>query len=46
LLLNQYKSEESDYEKILNITMFIASMTDRFAVELYKNLNGIELAGY
>jgi dGTPase len=46
LLPNQYKSEESDYEKILNITMFIASMTDRFAVELYKNLNGIELAGY
>jgi len=26
--------------------MFITSMTDRFAVELYKNLNGIELAGY
>jgi dGTPase len=46
LLPNQYKSNGSDYEKILNVTMFITSMTDRFSVELYKNLNGIELAGY
>lgn len=46
LLPNQYKSQGSDYEKILNVTMFVTSMTDRFAVELYKNLKGIELAGY
>ena len=46
LLPNQYKSNGNNYEKILNVTMFITSMTDRFAVELYKNLNGIELAGY
>jgi len=42
----RYKSGETDYEKILNATMFISDMTDRQAVELYKNLNGIELAGY
>jgi len=46
LLPNRYKSGEDDYEKILNATMFISDMTDRQAVELYKNLNGIELAGY
>jgi len=46
LLPNQYKTGDDDYEKVLNVTMFITSMTDRFAVELYKNLNGIELAGY
>ncbi len=41
-----YKSGDTDYEKILNIAMFISNMTDRQAVELYKNINGIELAGY
>jgi len=46
LLPEGYKSGESRYEKILNATMFISDMTDRQAVELYKNLNGIELAGY
>ena len=46
LLPKRYKSEQSQYEKILNATMFISDMTDRQAVELYKNLNGIELAGY
>ena len=46
LLPIQYHSGKNNYEKILNIVMFISSMTDRFAVELYKNLNGIELAGY
>ncbi len=46
LLPEIYKSGQSTYEKILNATMFISDMTDRQAVELYKNLNGIELAGY
>ncbi len=46
LLPNRYKSGKDNYEKILNATMFISDMTDRQAVELYKNLNGIELAGY
>ena len=34
------------YEKLLDITMYVSSMTDRYAVELYKNLNGIELPEY
>jgi dGTPase len=46
ILPQAYKSGETPYEKILNATMFISDMTDRQAVELYKNLNGIELAGY
>jgi len=46
LLPLKYKSGQTAYEKILNATMFISDMTDRQAVELYKNLNGIELAGY
>ncbi len=40
------KPLENTYENILNMTMYVSSMTDRHAVELYKNLNGIELAGY
>lgn len=44
--LNQGKPLEDEYENILNMTMFISSMTDRHAVELYKNLNGISLADY
>ncbi len=50
LIPNEYllngKPLTSNYENILNMTMFVSSMTDRHAVELYKNLNGIELAGY
>ncbi len=34
---------DDDYEKLLNISMFVASMTDKFAVELYKQLNGYTL---
>lgn len=34
---------DSDYDKLLNISMYIASMTDKHAVELYKQLNGISL---
>jgi len=36
----------SDYENLLNISMYISGMTDKFAVELYRQLNGISLAGY
>jgi len=46
LLPAKYKSKKNIFEKILNATMFISDMTDRQAVRLYKNLNGIELAGY
>ncbi len=47
LIPEEYRDEKaSDYEKALNITMWISSMTDRYAVELFKNLNGIELPRY
>ncbi len=46
LLPQEYKNGQSDYEKILNVAMFVSNMTDRQAVELYKNINGIVLAGY
>ncbi len=38
--------KQSDYINILNITMFIAGMTDKYAINLYKNINGIELPSY
>ena len=37
---------DNDYENLLNISMYISGMTDKFAVELYRQLNGISLAGY
>lgn len=40
------KAFESDYENILNITMFIAGMTDKYAINLYRNISGIELPAY
>ncbi len=46
LIPEAYKGGKSDYENILNVAMFISDMTDRKAVEVYKNLNGIDLAGY
>ncbi len=46
LLPEIYHDGASIYEKILNATMYISNMTDRQAVALYKNLNGVELAGY
>jgi len=46
LIPASYKGGENNYEKLLNIAMFISDMTDRKAVEYYKNLNGISLAGY
>ncbi len=36
----------NDYQNLLNISMYISGMTDKFAVELYRQLNGISLAGY
>lgn len=44
--LNQGKPLEDNYTNVLNMAMYISSMTDRHAVELYKNLNGISLAAY
>lgn len=40
------KPFDNDYENLLNISMYISGMTDKYAVELFKQLNGISLAGY
>lgn len=40
---NQRKMFEDDYQKLLNITMFISGMTDKAAVELYRQLTGISI---
>jgi dGTPase len=34
---------EDDYDKLLNVTMYISGMTDKHAVELYRQLNGISI---
>ncbi len=46
LLPQVYRNGATDYDKILNATMFISNMTDRQAVELYRHINGVELPGY
>ena len=34
---------KDDYEKLLNISMYISGMTDKHAVELFRQLNGISI---
>jgi len=46
LIPEQYSAGKTDYEKILNIAMFVSNMTDRQAVTMFRNINGITLAGY
>ena len=46
LLPAAYQNGATDYDKILNATMFISNMTDRQAVELFRHINGVELPGY
>ena len=40
------KPFDSDYENILNLSMFIAGMTDKYAINLYRNISGIDLPNY
>lgn len=35
--------EEKSYEAIISITSYVAGMTDSFAVDMYRNLRGIQL---
>ena len=35
--------EKEKYESIMNITAYVAGMTDNFALETYRNLKGIQL---
>jgi len=37
---------KDDYTNLLNITMYVASMTDQHAIELYRHINGISLSGF
>jgi len=41
-----YRGGATNYDKILNATMFISNMTDRQAVDLFRNINGVSLPGY
>lgn len=37
---------EKPYDAIMGITTYVAGMTDTFAVELYRNLRGVQLPSY
>lgn len=45
LIPHQYHFEEADsnYEKVMSVLDFVSGMTDLYALELYKNLRGIEV---
>jgi dGTPase len=45
LLRLQINVEDSPYQRILRVTDFLAAMTDRSAVRLFRELRGTELAG-
>ena len=44
--LSTDKTNYDDYQKILNIVMFVSGMTDKYAINLYKKINGISLPEY
>ncbi len=46
LIPEGYKTGGNAYEKILNVVMYVTSMTDRQAVDLFRNFSGIQLAEY
>ncbi|NPA43519.1 MAG: dNTP triphosphohydrolase [Chlorobi bacterium] len=46
LMPPEYRTGNTRYEKIMDAVMFVTSMSDRRAVEWYKNFNGIQLADY
>lgn len=37
---------ERPYDAIMGITTYVAGMTDTFAIELYRNLRGVQLPNY
>ena len=41
-----YNNSDADYAKLLQVTDFIAGMTDTYAMEFYRKIKGIRLAGY
>ncbi len=38
--------KEQQYESILNITSYVAGMTDTYAIDTYRNLKGIQLPNF
>ncbi|MFW6306555.1 MAG: dGTP triphosphohydrolase [Bacillota bacterium] len=42
----KYKYHQNPYKAIMNITTYVAGMTDTFAVDTFRNLQGIELPNY
>jgi dGTPase len=48
LLPDEYVEDlgKNPYDAIMSITDYVAGMTDVFAVELYRNLRGIQLPNY
>lgn len=38
-----FDENDSDYEKVMSVLDFISGMTDVYALELYKNLRGIDI---
>jgi len=46
LIPEKYRRSQTPYEKIMDTVMFVTSMSDRQAVEWYRNFNGIQLAEY
>ncbi|MFV0290441.1 MAG: deoxyguanosinetriphosphate triphosphohydrolase [Mangrovibacterium sp.] len=46
LIPEQYRTEnQSNYEKVLSIVDFVSGMTDVYALDLYRKLQGISLPG-
>jgi len=41
-----YRQSTSDYDKILDTVMFVTGMSDRQAVDWFRNFNGIQLVEY
>lgn len=48
LIPEEYKFNynQEPYKAIMSITSYVAGMTDTFAVDIYRNLRGIELPNY
>lgn len=42
----RFEDDEKSYEAIMSITKYIAGMTDAFAVDTYRTLQGIQLPNY
>lgn len=48
LLPQQFKTEDdaSPYDKVMGVIDFVSGMTDDYAIEMYRNIMGIEIAAH